>query len=411
MEINKNDCKNKSPNLQFYKILEIGKNSFDIYKLDNKSSNGYLAVANDKNIDIYKINSEDDIKLIHSIKVEFKDMKKFECKQDINCMKYYYDSYHDCHYLTILINNHCNILIYKIKEECKYDLIFNHSEMKSQGGYSMSRRPIYYRLYELIFNKDQAFLILFYVLQRGCCYRAAYIDVIDFINQEKYEFIQDYDNEYGERRPLLNESIMNIHGIKKSEKNYIGFLEYNQFYLYNLSLSNLISNPDSYEEMDEKAKKIDLEIIKLPEELRDMSKESFGDINSFLVKENNDDEYLYIYQAINPFNYWGDDNKDICNNNIYKININNNQIIYKSKINVKSISSMVLWNEKYLLIFEYKGSNISLFNMKTAIIEKIFNHGDNVLCNGKKLIINNDEELLFVIDNEGTISLWINSKA
>ena len=57
---------------------------------------------------------------------------------DVGTIKYYHDSYRDCHYLTALINSQSNILIYKITGECKYDLIFSHSEMRKQGGKSMS---------------------------------------------------------------------------------------------------------------------------------------------------------------------------------------------------------------------------------------------------------------------------------
>ena len=47
--------------------------------------------------------------------------------------------------------------------------------------------------------------------------------------------------------------------------------------------------------------------------------------------------------------------------------------------------------------------------MKIGRVENKFNHGDDILCNGKKIIINDNDELLFIMDDKGTLNLWINS--
>ena len=81
-------------------------------------------------------------------------------------------------------------------------------------------------------------------------------------------------------------------------------------------------------------------------------------------------------------------------------------------MNLGSIAliSMIVWNDKYLLLFEKEKNYILLFNLLTGRIETKFNYEnkDNYLFTGKKLVINNKEELLFVNDSKGIISLWIN---
>ena len=111
MEINNKISKNSIPNLQFQK-KENGLNyttSFDAFTINNKSDNynlsgSYLALGNNdsKNIFMYKINSKDDIKLIHTIKLDY---------DNINLIKYFYDSFNHFHYLVILINNRTKVLI------------------------------------------------------------------------------------------------------------------------------------------------------------------------------------------------------------------------------------------------------------------------------------------------------------
>ena len=82
----KNDT--KKPNLKYYKQItnkcqsgsyEINSSGpFEVFKLEsyyqeNNFYGGYLATGNNetKNIDIYKINSKDNIELIHTIQVQY----------------------------------------------------------------------------------------------------------------------------------------------------------------------------------------------------------------------------------------------------------------------------------------------------------------------------------------------------
>ena len=362
----------KHLNLQFYKTIKsnINEEAFDIYKLNNNFSCGYLAIGNNdsKHIDIYKINSKDDIKLLHRIKIN---------SEDISNIKYNYDSYHDCHYLKVLINSHSNIFIYKIINEYKYNLIFNLKEFSIQGRYSMSNNPIYHNLTELIFNKEQSFLIVFYVLQQGFYHTQAYINIFDFIRNNKYYLKDTYEKGYNVfenyySRGLITEDINNIYDIKIGDKNYFGFIKYDTFYLYNLDFSNLKSSDIQYER-DKKNNKADIEKIELPIK---------PEINCIFIPDNNRNEFFYIYET--SYFYNGLISK------IYKISIKYNQIIYKSEISSDKITSVVVWNEKYLLLFEDKGKYIKSFNIKTGRVEKKFNNCNDILRNGKKITINDN---------------------
>lgn len=371
----------KAPNLKFYKnVNEQNINTFDAYTLTTKGKNindfsgSYLALENNqtKNIDIYTIHSKDYIYLFHTIKIGF---------EDINIIKYYYDSYYDSHYLLALINAKTKVLIYKITHKCQYDLIFNQSDIRSQGGISSREESVHYRWCELIFNKENSFLILFYVLQQGCCHRNAYCDIIDFIKNEKYELNRFY------QKFIIDESIKNIYDIKKGDKNYIGFLKYNKLYLYDISPSNLIKDSN---------KKI--QKVEMLEIWKEQNKVDPRNYNGVLINENNGDECLYIYQSYSNI-------KDIY---IWKTSLKNKQIIYRVEINTYRINYMLFWNKKFSLIFEENG-NILLFNMKKGRVENKFNNGNDIFHNGKKIVINDKEELLFVKDNKGVISLCVNS--
>ena len=371
----------KAPNLKFYKnVNETNINTFDAYTLTTKGQNindfsgSYLALENNqtKNIDIYTIHSKDYIYLFHTIKIGF---------EDINIIKYYYDSYYDSHYLLALINAKTKVLIYKITHKCQYYLIFNQSDIRSQGGISSRKESVHYRWCELIFNKENSFLILFYVLQQGCCHRNAYCDIIDFIKNEKYELNRFY------QKFIIDESIKNIYDIKKGDKNYIGFLKYNKLYLYDISPSNLIKDSN---------KKI--QKVEMLEIWKEQNKVDPRNYNGVLINENNGDECLYIYQSYSNI-------KDIY---IWKTSLKNKQIIYRVELNTYRINYMLFWNKKFSLIFEENG-NILLFNMKKGRVENKFNNGNDIFHNGKKIVINDREELLFVKDYKGAISLWVNS--
>ena len=413
MEINKNISKNSIPNLQFYK-KENGLNyttSFDAFTINNKSDNynlsgSYLALGNDdsKNIFMYKINSKDDIKLIHTIKLDY---------DNINLIKYFYDSFNHFHYLVILINNRTKVLIYKIIDEFKYDLIFSHSEIRSQGGFNVVERPVQFKLCELMFNKEESFLILLYILQQGCCLRVVYFDIFDFIKNKRYVLgsLNSSEEEFFYYDDLLDEGINSIFDIKREDKSYLGFFNRDAFYLYFMTSSNLIpymeENYRIYDEKKQTAKVIKINIGNNLENLIG------GFYKGFLINEHNGEEFIYIYQFKDKDFYFLSEMEDKGNINtsiIIKIDLKNSQIIFISTINTRGIITMKEWNEKYSLIFEEKSKRISLFNNKAAIVAKVYNHGDDLFKDGKKIIINDNEELLFVTDEKGQLNIWVNSQ-
>ena len=330
---------------------------------DQNFYGGYLATSNreTKNIDIYKIYSKDNIKLIHTIELKYKT---------INNIKYFYDSFHNIHYLTALIDENSEILIWKIKNENEYYLISNHQEIVFQGGINMSRRPIRYNFYMLIFNKENSLLIMIYSVQRGCTRRNTIIEKFDFINNRKLNYFPIHfyhDNFKG--------ISINIDG-----NDYLGVLLGNNFELYNVFSDELKNNQ----------KKINI--------IRDDYYQVIR--NGIMIKENDKEEYLY-YNTY--FRY--DDNKI---NFIFKANTKTNENLFRIDLGINKPISTLEWNKKYLLLFEIDGKNIFFFNTKTCRIEKKINNDDGNLFSGKKLVINDKEELLFIINMDGNINLWIN---
>ena len=377
--------KNNSPNLEIYKTItdkaDIYKEyndfylsePFDVYKMESKEAKdqnflgGYLATSNieTKNIDIYKICSKDNIKLIHTIELKYKS---------INNIKYFYDSFHNIHYLTALIDDKSNILIWKIKSEIEYDLMFNYQKIVSQGGYSMSRRPIRYSFYMLLFNKENSLLIMIYSIQRGCCRRDTIIEKFDFINNRTLNSCS-MTNRYYES--FFKGIPINIDG-----NDYLGVLTANDFILYNIFSEEFQNNK---KEINIKRGKSYFEFIR----------------NGIMIKENDKEEYLYynIYYRYN----------DYTKNYILKTNIKTNEnLFFQRDLGINEPISMIQWNKKYLLLFQLRGEKIFLFNTKTCRIEKIINNNDGNIFTGKKLVINNNEELLFIITMDGNIDLWIN---
>ena len=99
-------------------------------------------------------------------------------------------------------------------------------------------------------------------------------------------------------------------------------------------------------------------------------------------------------------------NQNHDRNFIHKFSLINNEYLFKTAINIGELFSITVWNKNYLLLFEKNSKNIHLFNTKTFRIVNKFTNIDNNIYIGKKLTINN-EELLFVIDLEGIINIWI----
>ena len=365
---------NISPNFIFYKtVTENADFSFDVYKMEDKNEkclHGYIAIPNKstKDIDIYKIYSKDNFKLIHSIKIGY---------ENIFSMKYFYDSYHDIHYLTALINNKTNILIWKIENETKYNLITNHIEIVSQGGICMSRRPILFHHYLLIFNKEQSLLIIFYIIQRGCTWRDKIIEKYNFINNKSVE------------KYSLTNIPFNSFPLYLKEKLYLGLLFGKELILCNIFSPTL---NESFEN------------TKIKFGLKDYNRNIR---NVIIIGNGFEDEYIYVNELYCS-DYTGYQDENNYKNIIYKTNLKKSENLFQIEINNGRQLSMINWNKNYLLLFEDESKYFYLFNTKKCRIENKFSDNNNNLVTAKRLVINN-EELLLVSDVNGIINIWVNS--
>ena len=372
----KNDT--KKPNLKYYKQItnkcqsgsyEINSSGpFEVFKLEsyyqeNNFYGGYLATGNNetKNIDIYKINSKDNIELIHTIQVQY---------ATINTIKYFYDPFNDINYLTALINNKTRILIWKILNENKYKLILNLFENVLQGGIGITLRPRRYDYYYLLFDKGKSILVFNYKIQSGCMSSNVYLEKYDFINNKSLEKISNFN---WKPQPLYKSFPVYL-----NKKNYMAILNLSSFDLIEIFKTDIKNE----------ITKLDL----IPKNI------CAKNINAIITEENNEDEFLYlIYHT-----YYG-------KNILIKINLKNKENLFKTELDIDNLITISFWNKNYLLLFEIKSTIMHLFNTKTCRIEKKFiNNKGNGLFTGKKLVINNNEQLLFVLDVNGNLNLWIN---
>ena len=376
----KNDT--KKPNLKYYKQItnkcqsgsyEINSSGpFEVFKLEsyyqeNNFYGGYLATGNNetKNIDIYKINSKDNIELIHTIQVQY---------ATINTIKYFYDPFNDINYLTALINNKTRILIWKILNENKYKLILNLFENVLQGGIGITLRPRRYDYYYLLFDKGKSILVFNYKIQSGCMSSNVYLEKYDFINNKSLEKISNFN---WKPQPLYKSFPVYL-----NKKNYMAILNLSSFDLIEIFKTDIKNE----------ITKLDL----IPKNIYAKN------INAIITEENNEDEFLYlIYHT-----YY---NNDVGKNILIKINLKNKENLFKTELDIDNLITISFWNKNYLLLFEIKSTIMHLFNTKTCRIEKKFiNNKGNGLFTGKKLVINNNEQLLFVLDFNGNLNLWIN---
>ena len=376
----KNDT--KKPNLKYYKQItnkcqsgsyEINSSGpFEVFKLEsyyqeNNFYGGYLATGNNetKNIDIYKINSKDNIELIHTIQVQY---------ATINTIKYFYDPFNDINYLTALINNKTRILIWKILNENKYKLILNLLENVLQGGIGITLRPRRYDYYYLLFDKGKSILVFNYKIQSGCMSSNVYLEKYDFINNKSLEKISNFN---WKPQPLYKSFPVYL-----NKKNYMAILNLSSFDLIEIFKTDIKNE----------ITKLDL----IPKNI------CAKNINAIITEENNEDEFLYlIYHT-----YY---NNDVGKNILIKINLKNKENLFKTELDIDNLITISFWNKNYLLLFEIKSTIMHLFNTKTCRIEKKFiNNKGNGLFTGKKLVINNNEQLLFVLDVNGNLNLWIN---
>ena len=370
------------PNLKYYKQItnkcqsgsyEIEYSGpFEVFKLESyyqeKSFLGcYLAVGNNdtKNIDIYKIKSKDNIELIYTIKIQY---------ETINTIKYFYDHFNDINYLTSLINKKTRILIWKIENENKYNLILNLQDTVLSGGIGLSWRPKRFDYYHLLFDKGKSILIFNYKVQSGCMSSNVYLEKYDFINNKSLEKIRDIN-----WNPLYKSFPVYL-----NRKNYIAIL--------NLSSLDLI------EIFKTDIKKEITKLNLIPKNIY------IKNINAIITEENENDEDEFLYSIYHTYYY-----NDVGKNILFKINLKNKEILFKTELDIDNLITITFWNKKYLLLFELKSTIIHLFNIKTCKIEKKFiNNKGGGLFTAKKLVINNNEQLVFILDFNGNLNLWIN---
>ena len=379
MELSNKKQGNSIPNLSFCKTIKENQNfnTFDVFKLEGKDENsnfiyGYLALTNNesKSIDIYKIFSKNDFKLIQSIKVN--------CK-NIDFIKFFYDPYLKVHYITALINqinDDSEIIIWKIVDENKYILIYNYTNDMLKQPYMMSVRIIFLRFYSILFTKNQLFLIIYYKMNFGR--RAGALDIINLYNKKRLSTPEEVGY-------FTYKKVIKVFHVNRNIGNYLGVLDIDSFRLLKLLPDNF--NPDSKEMFDS----ADFVKIDFAEKLNKGKV-----IDGVLIEENNNSEYLFTCHKFQDKYY------------IIKTDIKNNQIVFKSEIHTKELNSMLSWNNNYLVFFTKEGKIILLFNKKTGKIEKKLINGEKSLINGKKLIIHENEELLFGTDENGFLNLWNN---
>ena len=373
----------KKPNIKYYKQItnkcQFGSyeikysGPFEVFKLEsyyqeNNFLGCYLAIGNNdtKNIDIYKIKSKDNIELLYTIKVQY---------ETISEIKYFYDLFNDINYLTALINNKTRILIWKIVNENKYNLILNLQESVLSGGIGLSWKPKRFDYYYLLFDRDKSILVFNYKVQSGCMSSNVYLEKYDFINNKSLEKISD----------INWERLYKSFPVYLNRKNYIAILN-----LFSLDLIEIFKTD------------INKEITKLNLIPKNIYNIYIKNINAIITEENDEDEFLYsIYHT-----YCGN---NVEKNILFKINLKNKEILFKTELDIDNLITITFWNKKYLLLFELKSTIIHLFNTKTCKIEKKFiNIKGGGLFTAKKLVINNNEQLLFVLDFNGNLNLWIN---
>ena len=379
MKLSNKKNENNSPNLSFCKTIKENQNvnTFEVFNMKVKDDNssfiyGYLALQNteSKSIDIYKIYPKNDFKLIQSIKVN--------CKS-IDFIKFFYDPYLKVNYLTSLINvinDENDILIWKIEDKTKYILIYACSDEILKGRIIMSSKTTFFRFYNILFAKNQFFLIIYFKMIFGK--RAGALDIINLYNNKRLFTPKEVGY-------FTYKKIIKVFHVIRDTGNYLGVLDIDSFTLLKILPDNF--NPNSKDIFDS------TDIVKR----NFVGKLNIGEvIDGVLIQENNDNEYLFTYLKYQDKYY------------IIKTNIKYNQIAYKAEINTNELNSMLAWNANYLIFFEKEGKNILLFNKRIGKIEKRLINEDTSLINGKKLNIHENKELLFCIDVNGFLNLWNN---
>ena len=291
---------------------------------------------------------------------------------------------------------------------------------------------VHFKNYLLFFHENRTYLTLFYIHQKSCGYSQKCIliyEIFDEINdiqfplkiiKNKKRYKNEKENENNFEKffkkvisikdkyyPFTD--FIEVYIIKINNNIYIAELNHYCLYLYNIFIicsriqkgiaEAINSNEYTSEEIEiNLEKKIGMRNINY-ERYKIDSKGKYG----VIIKDNYNMKYLLGY-SFDKYN--NNDKKGL----IFKYDLNNFQLIYTFLIDNRNdiIQSLTNWNKKYFIIV--KNNKLFCFNTEKGKFEKELNseNTSKLINKAKKLIINDNKELLIVNSIDGKIDLWSN---
>ena len=324
----------------------INKDIFTVYNINSKNENknckpGYIASPNKKtkNIDIYEIKELDNINKILSLEIKY---------ESIEIIKHYYNKYNNKNYLTALINETQQILIWEIIDKNNYKLLIDFSKKIIQGGYSRKYSFVHFINYLLFFHENRIYLTLFYIHQKSCGYSQKCILIYEIFeeisdiqfplkiikNKKRYKNEKENENNFEKFfKKVISikdkcypfEDFIEVYIIKYNNKLYIAELNHYCLYLYNIFIicsriqkgiaEAIKANEYTSEEIEiNLEKKIGMRNINY-ERYKIDSKGKYG----IIIEDNNNMKYFLGY-SVDKYN----DKKGL----IFKYDLINFQLIY-----------------------------------------------------------------------------------
>jgi hypothetical protein len=171
----------------------------------------------------------------------------------------------------------------------------------------MSLNPISFNFYMLMFDKEQSFLILIYINQVGCLSRYTKIEKYDLIHNKKMGKISFENYPYYD---IYKGFSINLNG-----QQYLGILMIDEFILYNIFSSESFIK------------------IKEIKNLKDHSCYEYTN-NGIITCENEEDKFMY-------FNHFKINEGKKDRNTIYKINLKENENLFKYDLNTNELISIL----------------------------------------------------------------------
>ena len=93
------------------------------------------------------------------------------------------------------------------------------------------------------------------------------------------------------------------------------------------------------------------------------------------------------------------------NNYLYKMDLGHYEILYKIQLKDNTLDISTILNENYLLL--YNKEKTLFFNTKKGLIDGYINNNDSMLFPLNKKVIINNEEIIFSLNINKQIGLWI----